>query len=317
MTIKESLADLVAERFGLGAPLHDLSAVARGEQGQVWRLDTGKGSFAVKESFEPSSEIEGAADVSFQEAVLASSRVSMPRPIRTTSGSVLAAIAGRQVRAYEWVDLMPTDHEFDASVVGETIAAIHLVQHQPARPLHPWYTDPVGRSTWHDLSRSLTGAGAPFADGFAAEVSTLVALEELLEPRQNLQNCHRDLFADNVLPMVQGGICVIDWENCGLEEPRQELGVVLFDFTVGSPDRSRSLHDAYVEAGGPGRLTGRGAFSMLIAQFGHFFESAAKEWLDPSSSETDREHAIRRFDELFAQPLTLDRIDEILDAVSS
>jgi hypothetical protein len=30
----------------------------------------------------------------------------------------------------------------------------------------------------------------------------------------------------------------------------------------------------------------------------------------------DREHAISRFDELFATPLTLERIDEFLDAVS-
>ncbi|HKY49430.1 MAG TPA: phosphotransferase [Acidimicrobiia bacterium] len=312
----DGIAELVAAGFGLGAPLGELSPVARGEQGQVWRLDTGQGSYAVKESFELSSEIEAAADVSFQEAVLASSSVSMPRPIRTATGTVLATIAGRQVRAYEWFDLLPTDYEFDAVAIGDTIAAIHRVQHEPARPLHPWYTDPVGKSTWHDLSRRLTEARAPFADGFAAEVPMLVALEALIEPRQNLQNCHRDLFADNILPKVHGGICVIDWENCGLEEPGQELGVVLFDFTVGNPERSRRLYDAYVDAGGPGRLTHRGAFSMLIAQFGHFFESAAEEWLDPSSSQEDREHASGRFDELFAKPLTLDRIDEILDAVS-
>jgi len=312
----DHLADLVAEGFGLSAPLRDLSPIARGEQGQVWRLDTDRGSYAVKESFEPSSEVEAAADVAFQEAVLASSTVSMPRPIRTASGSVLATVAGRQVRAYEWFDLLPTDYNFDAAVVGETIAAIHRVQHEPARPVHQWYTAPVGASTWHDLSRRVTASGASFADCFAAEVPTLIALETLLEPRQQLQNCHRDLFADNILPMAQGGICVIDWENCGLEEPGQELGVVLFDFTVGNPERSRRLHDAYVDAGGPGRLTGRGTFSMLIAQFGHFFESAAKEWLDPKSSEADREHAVSRFDELFAKPLTLDRIDEFLDAVS-
>jgi aminoglycoside phosphotransferase (APT) family kinase protein len=144
----------------------------------------------------------------------------------------------------------------------------------------------------------------------------LIALEALLEPRENLQNCHRDLFADNILPMAGGGICVIDWENCGLEEPSQELGVVVFDFTVGRPQRTRQLHDAYIDAGGTGRLTGRGSFSMLIAQFGHFFESAAKEWLDPESSDEDRDHAISRFDELFATPLTLACIDEFLDAVS-
>ena len=190
------------------------------------------------------------------------------------------------------------------------------MRHEPARPVHPWYTDPVGASTWHDLSRRVTASGAPFADGFATDVSTLIALEALLEPRHSLQNCHRDLFADNILPMAQGGICVIDWENCGLEDPSQELGVVMFDFTVGRPGRSRQLHSAYIDAGGPGRLTGRGSFSMLIAQFGHFYESAAEEWLDPQSSADDRVHAIGRFEELFANPLTVNRIDELLDAVS-
>jgi Ser/Thr protein kinase RdoA (MazF antagonist) len=310
------LADQVAAAFGLGEAIGGLAPAARGEQGQVWRLDTALGSFAVKESFESQSEPEAALDVAFQEAVLAGSKISMPRPIRTTYGSVLATVAGRQVRIYEWIDLLPTDYSFDVAVVGQTIAAIHRVRHEPARPIHPWYTEPVGVSAWHDLSRRVTSSNAHFADPFAAHIPTLIALEALLEPRRSLQNCHRDLFADNVLPMAQGGLCVIDWENCGLEDPVQELGVVVFDFTMGNPERSRRLHDAYIEAGGPGRLSGRGDFSMLIAQFGHFFESAAKEWLDPESSEEDREHAIGRFNELFATPLTVDRIEEFLDAVS-
>ncbi len=312
----DASADQIAAAFGLGDAIGDLDPAARGEQGQVWRLDTEQGSYAVKESFEPQSETEAAADVAFQEAVLGASNVSMPRPIRTTSGSVLAMTARRQVRVYEWVDLLPTNTGFDAVVVGETVAAIHRVRHEPSRPVHPWYTDPVGASTWHDLSRRVTSSRAPFADGFAADVPMLIALEALLESPQDLQNCHRDLFADNILPMAQGGICVIDWENCGLEDPSQELGVVMFDFTVDNPERSRQLHDAYVEAGGPGRLTERSTFSMLIAQFGHFYESAAEEWLDPESSEEDKKHAIGRFDELFSSRLTLDRLDEFLDAVT-
>lgn len=313
----DEMAGQIASAFGLKDAVRDLEPTARGEQGRIWRLDTEAGSFAVKENFEPQSEAEAAMDLAFQEAVLARSKVALPRPIRTTSGSVFAMVAGHQIRVHEWVDLLPTDYGFDPVVVGETIAAIHRVRHEPARPVHPWYTDPVGASTWHDLTRRVTASKAPFADSFAEDIPVLVALEELLEPRQNLQNCHRDLFADNILPMAQGGICVIDWENCGLEDPGQELGVILFDFTLGNADRSRQLHDAYVDAGGPGRLTGRGSFSMLIAQFGHFYEAAAREWLDPDSSDEDRDHAIGRFDQLFDKPLTLDRIDELLDAVSS
>ena len=313
----DGLSDSVASAFDLGSAIGELVPVARGEQGWVWRLDTDRSSYAVKESFEPQAESDAAADVAYQEAMLRESKVAMPQPVRTVSGSVLAMAGGRQVRAYEWIDLLPSDNSFDPVTVGETVADIHRVRHEPARPLHPWYTDPVGQSTWGDLSRRVSASRAPFADGFAAWVPTLIDLEALIEPPTMLQNCHRDLFADNMLPMAQGGICVIDWENCGLEDPSHELAVVMFDFTAGNPDRSRQLYVAYKDAGGPGCLDRPSVFSMLIAQFGHFYESAAREWLDPQSSDEDRQHAIARFDELFATPLTIDRIGQILDVASS
>jgi thiamine kinase-like enzyme len=59
--------------------------------------------------------------------------------------------------------------------------------------------------------------------------------------RSELRTCHRDLFADNVLGTEAGGLCVIDWENCGLADPSQELGLVAFDFGAGDPDRRKTL----------------------------------------------------------------------------
>ena len=313
----DSFAYLVATAFGLGQPVDELDPVARGEQGRVWRLDTAEQSYAVKESFEPQTEAEAEADVSFQESILSEADVALPHPIRTAAGTVLAMAGQRQVRVYEWIDLLPPDRGMDPILVGATVAMIHRVRHQPARPLHPWYTDAVGSSTWQDLSWRLTASRAPFADHFAESVPLLVALEGVLQAPRHLQNCHRDLFADNVLPMAQGGLCVIDWENCGLEDPSHELAVVIFDFTAGDLERARTLHEAYLDAGGPGHLNDRGDFPMLIAQFGHFNESAAREWLDPASSKEDLDHAVGRFDEIFAYPLTMDLIDEILDRVAS
>ena len=109
----------------------------------------------VKESFEPQTEDDAEADVSFQEAVLSASTIRMPHPIRSPDGSILGLAGGRQI--------------------------------------------------------------------------------QLLVAPENLQNCHRDLVADNVLPMGPGGVCVIDWENCGLEDPSHELAVVIFDSTTGTP----------------------------------------------------------------------------------
>ena len=83
-------------------------------------------------------------------------------------------------------------------------------------------------------------------------------------------------------------MCVIDWENCGLADPSQELALVLFEFGLGNPERARALYGAYLDAGGPGRIDRRGNFSMLIAQLGHIGEDACERWLDPGESEAER-----------------------------
>jgi aminoglycoside phosphotransferase (APT) family kinase protein len=105
------------------------------------------------------------------------------------------------------------------------------------------------------------------------EIPHVLRLEALLETPKNLQTCHRDLWADNILPTPGGGVCVIDWENCGLEDPAQEIPMVLFDFGTSNPERIAELYGSYIDAGGPARVRGLGTFTMVIAQFGHFWES--------------------------------------------
>ena len=163
--------------------------------------------------------------------------------------------------------------------------------------------------------RMLRERRAPFAEDVASYRDELVALEGLLEPPSDLQTCHRDLWADNVRSVASGGVCVIDWENCGLADPSQELAMVLFEFADGSPSRGRALHDAYVDAGGPGRVDRPGHFSMAIAQLGHIGEMACTTWLDPNEPEEERVRAVARAAEFTDLALTRATIDSILDAL--
>jgi len=149
----------------------------------------------------------------------------------------------------------------------------------------------------------------------AAMRDDLVELEALIEPARDLRTCHRDLWADNLRPGRAGGMCVIDWENCGLADPGQELGGVLFEFWGGDPDRARSLSREYRRSGGPGRVDRRGSFSMTIAQLGHITEISCRAWLRPSTSEDERRRQAGRVAESTDQPLTVAVIDAILDAV--
>ena len=223
--------------------------MARGEQGWVWRLTTSSGAWAVKEPFYPQAESEVDEDADYQDAVREGG-VPAPVVVRTTNGGVLLDVGGAQVRLYEWVDLNEADITLDPVEVGCLVALIHRVRFAGDRPVDPWYTDPVGADRWDAVVLGLRQAGAPFAEDLAELRDELVALESLLEPPADLQTCHRDLWADNIRRTPEGGLCVIDWENCGLADPGQELSGVLFELATSR--RGRALYEAYIGAGGPG-----------------------------------------------------------------
>ncbi len=308
-------AETLAEAFGAGAAVAPLVEVARGQQGRVWRLDTASGPVAIKELLIRQHPADAEADVGFQQTIIAAGSVSMPRPIRAVDGGVLQEIGGAQVRAYTWVEVLPSDTRQDPGLVGRTLAAIHRIDHRPAGQLHPWYTEPVGAPRWAALRSAARSADTPFADRLAAEVPHLIALEALMTAPVNLQNCHRDLWADNLLPTPDGGICVVDWENCGLEDPAQEIPMSLIDFGLGDQQRVRDLYAAYRDAGGPGQLRAYGDFTMVIAQFGHFWEQAVTRYLAPDATAEDQDHAACRIAELLATPFRLEQLDDVLDAI--
>jgi aminoglycoside phosphotransferase (APT) family kinase protein len=309
-------AAAIAERFGLGRAVRlSDGPVARGKQGLVWRLDTADGSWAVKVPFTSPDADEVTAATEFQEAACAAG-VPAPRVRRTTEGDVFATIAGSQVRVYEWVDLRAPDRGLDPALVGAAVAAIHRVQITDSGPLDAWYHEPIGAGRWDELAAQLAEAGAPFAGRLAGLRAELVALESWIEPPQLLQTCHRDLWADNVLPTADGGICIIDWENSGLADPSQELGCVLFEFARTDPGRARALAGAYRQAGGPATVSRGGHFSMLIAQLGHINEIAATDWLTPNPRSPRRADSAAWISETLDDPHTRERLESILAAVS-
>ncbi len=310
----------LAGRFDLGgaARLSD-GPVARGRQGVVWRLETAEGAWAVKVPFHPVGEDDVRLSTALQEAACAAG-VPTPQVRRTTEGQVLAAVSGRTVRVYSWVDLCPPDPRLDPAQVGAVVAALHQVP-DPEPDAQPaaagaWYQEPVGADRWEDLVGRLQDAGAPFAARLAALREELVALESWIEPPEVLRTCHRDLWADNVLPTADGGVCVIDWENSGPADPSQELGCVLFEFARGDAGRARALTEGYREAGGPATVDRRGHFSMLIAQLGHITETAATDWLEPNLRSPDRAHAAAWVSEVLDEPHTRELLDGLLAAVA-
>jgi Ser/Thr protein kinase RdoA (MazF antagonist) len=305
----------IARRFALGpgAILSD-GPVARGRMGHVWRLETADGSWAVKVPFESPIEDEVRVAAALQEAAYAAG-VPTPQVRRTMDGSVFATLDGIPVRVYEWVELRPPDLRLDPALVGAAVAAMHQVADPAEGPVESWYAAPVGADAWDHLIERLRTERAPFAERLAALRDELVALESWIEPVDGLRVCHRDLWADNVLPTAAGGICVIDWENTGPADPSQELACVLFEFARGDAGRARALMAAYRDAGGPARIDRRGHFSMLIAQLGHIAEIAGRDWLEPNPRSPTRDGAAAWIGEVLDDPHTPDRLDALLAAV--
>ena len=153
--LREQDAAAVADAYDLGDSPVLVGPIARGEVGQVWRISTSSGSWAVKEPFDRPSIAEATDDAIFQELVHKSG-VRMPGVVKTRTGDVLADVGSATVRVYTWVELCERDARLDPETVGRIVANIHRVEYVGDNPVDPWYTDPVGADRWDDLASLVT-----------------------------------------------------------------------------------------------------------------------------------------------------------------
>jgi Ser/Thr protein kinase RdoA (MazF antagonist) len=94
----------VAETFDLGGQAVLTGPVAAGRLGDVCRLSTDCGDYAVKDARFPVDPAEVAADAAYQDRVR-SHGIPMPAVARTRRGEALVELASGPVRVYEWVDV--------------------------------------------------------------------------------------------------------------------------------------------------------------------------------------------------------------------
>ena len=306
--------------YGLAGPARLTGPVDRGELGEIWRLETAQGRYAVKVPFEPVDPAELHEPAAFADAV-ADAGVVTPRVLRGGDGSVVQSVAGHQVVVLEWLDILPENRALDPEEVGRLVAGVHRVPFAGTRPPSTWSTDPVGADRWRGLVAATRDAGAPFADHLAGYVDELMALEAILDPLPADRTCHRDLWADNVRGLRGGGLCLFDWDACGPGSQSEELALVLFEYGLADPVRHRALRDAYRDAGGPGRVDSRRAFSTLIAQAGHLGEYQITQWLSARPGSAGQERATGAVEEFLGLPphprLDTAAVDAILDALAS
>ncbi|MET1231279.1 MAG: phosphotransferase, partial [Candidatus Limnocylindrales bacterium] len=162
----DGTARRIAEAFALGMPNDGPVAVARGEMGRVWRMDTDQGRYAVKELFHESDETAAQADVTFQRAAL-DAGLPMPRPITRPDGEVLLGLErpdARTVafRVYAWVDLAAPSRAPAPGIAAALLARLHRLDRPAATPMDPWFSAPLGADGWASLVDAVRVAAPPW-----------------------------------------------------------------------------------------------------------------------------------------------------------
>lgn len=304
-------AAAVARWYDLGAVVGDLVLAARGEQGRIWRLETSRGSWAVKELLFPVAEAQAARDVEFQLAA-SSAGITLPPPRLTRDGQVVLpagqAACPRAIRVYEWADLAP-GQVVTAAEVGAVTACLHRLEHdaEPG-PIEAWFSEPLGEPALLALLDDARRGPASWAAALDRWLPELIALDNALSPPEpaRTRTCHRDLNIENMRRSADGGVVVLDWENCGPARPDHELAMVICDLAEDlSPDAARAGYAAYLAAGGPARLRSLADFAMAAAAQGHLLQFYSRRALDAGEQAENKARSSKRLHHMLSQPLTL------------
>lgn len=306
-------AQTVADAFGLGHAASLSDPIARGEVSEIRRLETDQGTFAIKREIETWA-VDGVETSTAYHRVCWEAGIPTPEPLPATAGGFAAHVDGEQVRACTWVELADPDPTLDPAAVGTLVARLHHVRHPwPTPGIDPWFEAPIGQAEWRGVVEASGDVGAPYADRLAELLPALLEIEQILAPMRPIQTCHLDLWADN-LRSSDGRPLVIDFDNAGPGDPSREIAMVIFEFGRGDAVRQRSLYEAYLAAGGPGRVADRSDLGLAVAELHHIAHRHITRWLSARNPEA-RARSLAGIEEFLAEPLLLSHVDALLDAV--
>jgi Ser/Thr protein kinase RdoA (MazF antagonist) len=316
----------LADRFALGSPRGAPRYVARGAMGEVWRLDTTTGRWAVKWQFPWAPDDPRPADLEVQ-AEAARAGIPLPRPVTTRDGDGVISVGGRPARAYAWSDLGDRFGQpaplWAAAQAGHLLGLLHALALPATVPVDPWYAKPPKPATWPALIVRAERAGASWAGDLTALQPLLADLAARAVPPAGMPVvCHRDFNPANVFPAAGDArsLVVLDWENSGPLDPRCEVAGAVLEWAYGGQrfdaGAARALLAGYASAGAPEPRLDESCFATSITTRLNLVEVMADQALtDPEH----RRYAGQRLASLFESELPdLARgIDAAVAAVSS
>lgn len=279
----------LADRFGIGTVVGDPAYVTRGAMGEIWRLDTTAGAWAVKWQFPWVSTEARPADIAVQLAAAAAG-IPLPLPVTTPDGEAVVQVLDRHARVYEWVDLgepfEPPVSAATAAEAGRLLGLFHGLALNSDEPVDPWYNEVGDADSWDQLIDRALAADMAWAPKLAATRREIAELSDLVIPPSGRPAivCHRDFNPDNVFPAAgNGSLMVLDWENAGPLQPDRELGYAVFCWCAGEgrfdAGASAAMLAGYAAGSGGTPVPGDDFFATAIATHLNFLQVMAEQAL--------------------------------------
>jgi aminoglycoside phosphotransferase (APT) family kinase protein len=230
---------------------------------RLYRLDTDRGSFAVKElNLLDRRWIYRVEEVFRFERAAFAAGIPMPEPVAVS----------RDMLVHRWVEgetvpeaPVPAAFGFE---IGEILARIHALDVE-------WVDESIEEPTprdWADLAERAVATGQPWAKELASQVETFLAIAHFVDTCERpgpVVLTHKDIQPWNLLAR-DGRPVVLDWELSGMLDLSGELGSTALSLAKGpgfddiEPTIFRSVLDGYVAGGGALPPPGPSWFVYLI-----------------------------------------------------
>ncbi|MBA2677987.1 MAG: aminoglycoside phosphotransferase family protein [Ktedonobacteraceae bacterium] len=294
----------------LGELLADPQAVTGGMLHRMWRLNTTRGLFAVKQlnpaiMRKPNIQHEYRVSEAVAQA-MAKQGIPAVAALQC-AGGLLQEVDGAFLLAYPWIDgeiLSSAPVEPDrARQIGITLAHMHMLS-LSLPEVAPLEWKHFHSDDWDILTFQAADVGLPWVHSVRAVLPMLLQWTQSYEDAgeklmQQLVVSQRDLDQKNVIWQTPTAPKIIDWEAAGLINPAMELiGVALSwsGFVVGAPDKEifTTLIDAYKQAGGTIQNTGLDALHGLLGTWlGWLLFNMRRSLGESITSEDERRLGIR------------------------
>ncbi len=224
----------IGEAFDLGIVLNDSIPVIGGLIHRMWKINTNRGSFAIKELDAAIMQRPGIYQIYVQSEKIAASLKSKNIPVATAminNNTPLYEIDGMVVMVFPWVEgktlalhQVTPEH---AKKIGSIVAAIHAANIKPFDLPIP-ETNTISAKRWHDLVDKAFYKKLSWAAVANTNLPRLIDWSDTYqEAKQRLNKhliiSHTDMDPKNVLWTDDSSPVLIDWEGAGLANPTAEI----------------------------------------------------------------------------------------------